>query len=289
VSFLSRKVITRARAIAEERGFEVHHLYVDSLFVSKADASVEDFQTLAEEIERETHLPMDFDGVVYPWFAFLTARANSNLGVANRFYGLSSDGEHKIRGIALRRGDTPLFIASTQMKVLNILAKESDPARLTDLLPEILAMLQEQLTTLKEGRVPLDELVVTTTLSREPDRFSVLSPTVLVARQLQAQGKNVKRGQRIKYIHIAHAPGVWAWDSPGPPSPKSVDRLRYRELLIRAVQEVLQPMGITETILKNWIIGGAGYLAPPGFLKTTDQTRLALPLLADVEYLRLDV
>jgi hypothetical protein len=82
---------------------------------------------------------------------------------------------------------------------------------------------------------------------------------------------------------------VWAWDSLGPPSPKSVDRLRYRELLIRAVQEVLQPMGITETILKNWIIGGAGYLAPPGFLKTTDQTRLALPLLADVEYLRLDV
>jgi DNA polymerase elongation subunit (family B) len=118
----------------------------------KPDASVEDFQALAEEIERETHLPMDFDGLVYPWFAFLAARSNSNLGVANRFFGLSPTGEHKIRGIALRRGDTPLFIASTQMKVLNILAKESDSTKLTELLPEIMEMIQEQLTILKEGK-----------------------------------------------------------------------------------------------------------------------------------------
>jgi DNA polymerase elongation subunit (family B) len=137
--------------------------------------------------------------------------------------------------------------------------------------------------------VPLEQLLVTTTLSREPERYSVLSPAAAVAKQLQVYGKSVKRGQRIKYVYIAPAPGVWAWDSPVPPDPKSVDRVRYRELLIRAVQEVLQPLGVTEEILKNWLIGGVGYLAPPGFLKTTDQTRLALPLLADVEYLRLDV
>ena len=45
-------------------GFNVHHLYVDSLFGSKVDASVQDFQALAEGIKRETHLPMDFEGMV---------------------------------------------------------------------------------------------------------------------------------------------------------------------------------------------------------------------------------
>jgi hypothetical protein len=54
------------------------------------------------------------------------------------------------------------------------------------------------------------------------------------------------------------------------------------------VQEVLQPIGVTESILKNWVIGRAGYLAPPGMLATTDPTKLALPLLADVKYLRLE-
>jgi len=45
---------------------------------------------------------------------------------------------------------------------------------------------------------------------------------------------------------------------------------------------------VTESILKNWIIGKAGYLAPPGVLNITDSTRLALPLLAEVDYLRVD-
>jgi hypothetical protein len=81
---------------------------------------------------------------------------------------------------------------------------------------------------------------------------------------------------------------VYAWDLPSPPDPQVIDVIRYRELILRAVQEVLQPIGVTESILKNWVIGRAGYLAPPGILATTDPTRLALPLLADVKYLRLD-
>ena len=136
--------------------------------------------------------------------------------------------------------------------------------------------------------MPLEELVVTQTLSREPERYSVLSTSAVVAKQLQSLGKSPKRGQRIRFIYIAPAPGVWAWDAPTLPNPKTIDRIKYRELLIRAVQEILQPLGVTEAILKNWLIGEAGYLAPPGFLQSTNATKLALPLLADLEYLRLE-
>ena len=88
VSFLSRKVITRAKLMAEERGFRVLHLYVDSLFVSRPGASPADFLALAQAIEQETHLPIELQKV-YPWFAFLGTRENTNISVANRFYGLS--------------------------------------------------------------------------------------------------------------------------------------------------------------------------------------------------------
>jgi DNA polymerase elongation subunit (family B) len=134
----------------------------------------------------------------------------------------------------------------------------------------------------------LEELIVKQTLSRELNQYSFLSPPAVAARQLQIQGNTVERGQRIRFIYIARGPGVHAWDLPKLPEIKEVDRVRYRELVIRAVQEVLQPIGVTESILKNWLIGRAGYLAPPGLLATTDVTRLALLLLANVEHLRLD-
>jgi hypothetical protein len=95
-------------------------------------------------------------------------------------------------------------------------------------------------------------------------------------------------GMRIRYLYVSRGPGVHAWDLPNVPDWKAIDRAQYRKLILRAVQEVLQPLGVTDAILKNWLIGQVGYLAPPGFLKTTNPTRLALPLLADLKYLRVD-
>lgn len=302
VSYLSRKVITHARAVAEARGFEVLHLYVDSLFVSKPDASAgdfpqprenagrntADFQALAEEIERETHLPMDFDGIIYPWFAFLGSRENPNRSVANRFYGLSPDGEHKIRGIALRRRDTPRFVANAQMQVLEILAKETDLTKLTLLLPEVLASVREQFNALKNREVPLEELVVRQTLSREINEYTHSATSAIAARQLQAHGKTLKRGQQIRFIYIARGPGVHAWDLPISPDPSSIDVPRYKELALRAVHEVLRPLGVTEKTLRDWLLSKAGYITQPGVLASFDKTKLALPIFNDLEHLRVN-
>jgi DNA polymerase elongation subunit (family B) len=148
-------------------------------------------------------------------------------------------------------------------------------------------MMRKELKDLQEGTVPLEELVLTHKLSPEPEQFSVLSPSAAVCRQLKALGKEVKRGQHVRFIYTAAAPGVWAWDSSKIISTTAVDRIKYRELLIRGVQEVLQPIGVTENILRTWLISGAGYLAPPGFLKTRDQIKMAVPLLAEIENLRL--
>jgi DNA polymerase II len=286
VSYLSRKVILEAKAVAEDRGFTVLHLYVDSLFVSRPEASTTDFQALADEIERETHLPIELQKV-YPWFAFLGTRDRPNTSVANRFYALSADGEHKIRGIALRRRDTPRFVANTQMQILNILAKETDPARLAGLLPEALAWVRERLSLLNNRLVSPDELVVSQTLSRELNEYSHFSPVASAARQLQARGKTPRMGQRIRFIYTG--PGTaHAWDLPVPPDPRAIDLTRYREMILRAVYEVLHPLGVTEKILRDWLFGGAGYIMPAGELSSSDPTRLALPLFNTVKYLHVD-
>jgi DNA polymerase elongation subunit (family B) len=125
-------------------------------------------------------------------------------------------------------------------------------------------------------------------LSRELDGYSVLSPLSSAARQLQATGKPVKMGQRIRFIYIAPSPGVHAWGLPNELDPRTIDILKYRELVLRAVYELLQPLGVTETILKNWLFSKAGYIAPPGKLGSSDSTRLELPLFNDLKHLRVD-
>ena len=270
--------------------FNVLHLYVDSISVSKAGATAEGYQALSNDIERQTQLPMDFDGVIYPWFAFLATRENPNISVANRFYGGDPNGENKIRGIALRRGDTPKFVANIQRSVLEILAKETDPAKLPNLLPEILEMVQERLSTLKNREVPLAQLVVRQTTNRELKTYSVNSPPVVALRQLQVQGIIRRRGQTIRFIHTARGPGVHAWDLPNELDPRGIDVIQYRELVFRAVYEVLQPLGITERVLKDWIFHKAGYVMPENLINSPQKlARQEVPLFADLPYLHLDV
>ena len=62
--------------------------------------------------------------------------------------------------------------------------------------------------------------------------------------------------------------------------------INYTEHVIRAVQEMLQSLGVTESILKKWKIAEVGHLAPPELLAITHPTRLDLPLLANLEHLR---
>jgi len=290
VSYLARNSVIEARSIAESLGIDVLHLYVDSLFVSKDGATVKDYQSLADEIARQTGLPMDFDDIIFPWFAFLATRENPNISVANRFYGLSPDGEHKIRGIALRRSDTPRFVVNIQSNVLEILAKESDSAKLPNLLPEILKLVHNQLSLLKKREVPLEELVITQTLSRELDEYSVLSSLACAARQLQTQGKTVQRGQRIRFLLIGPGPGVHAWDLPNLPDLHIIDVHRYKELAFRAVFEVLQPLGITESVLKGWIFNKSGYIMPASLIDPSRQlVHQELPIFAGLPHLRVDI
>jgi len=290
VSYLSRKNVMRARSIAASMGFEIKHLYVDSIFVSKIGATHEDFQALADKISEQTGLPIDFDGTIYPWFAFLGTRENPNISVANRFYGLSPDRNHKIRGIALRRGDTPKFVANVQTSVLEILAKENDPAKLPYLLPEILEKVQGQLDSLKKREIPLEQLVVTLGLSRELDQYSVLTSLATAARQLQLDGKKVRRGQRVRFIYTARAPGAHAWDLPKELDPREIDVSKYRELAFRAVFEVLQPLGVTERVLRGWVLNRASYVLPTDLTNPSQQfAKQEAPIFADLPFLRLDV
>jgi DNA polymerase II len=247
VTAYGREALLRAKDVAEDMGFTVLHLYVDGLWVKKPKAEkVIDFQPLLEEISRRTGLPIALDGI-YDWVAFLPSRVNSSVPVANRYFGVFRDGSLKVRGIEARRGDTAPFIAETQMAMIELLAQSRHDITGKVGTAKAMKLLRRRLAELHSGKVAVDQLVVSQRLSRELGEYKALSPVARALQQLQAVGKELRPGQQVRFVYTRGKPGVYAWDLPNPPDPRSLDLQRYVTLLLRAAFAILEPFGMEES------------------------------------------
>ena len=248
-----REALLRAKEVAEDLDFAILHMYVDGLWVARPGASrPADFQELLDKIAESTGLSISLDGI-YRWVVFLPSRVDERVPVPNRYFGVFQDGSIKTRGIEARRRDTAPFIARVQMELLQHFAKAQSADQLADYLPGAGAILRQRLADLNTRRVPLEELLVAQKLSRELSAYADPSPAARAALQLQAVGKSVRPGQRVRFFYLRGQPDVHAWDLPDLPNPATLDIARYRTLLVRAAGTILSPMGMDENFLLQWV------------------------------------
>jgi len=106
--------------MAENNGFEVIHGIVDSLWLKKQNAQLDDYQALCQKITEKSKIPINFEGR-YKWIVFLPSKIHPNIGVLNRYYGVMESGKIKVRGIEVRRRDTPKFIFDAQTDIIKVL------------------------------------------------------------------------------------------------------------------------------------------------------------------------
>jgi DNA polymerase-2 len=199
--------------------------------------------------------------------------------VANRYFGLFQNGAWKVRGIELRRSDTPKWIKRVQGEILDLLAEAAQAGELISRLPQVHILLRTRLSELRRGKIPLVELLVSQKISRPLEEYKVPSPAARAATQLASIGKHLTPGQHVRFLLIRGESGVFAWDLAEKPDPRSIDTDRYAELLCRAAFTLLQPLGVKEQTLRWWMFTNAGYGAPPGFLPTSGSQEI--PLLKD--------
>jgi DNA polymerase II len=257
VTAYGREMLLRAKEAAEDLGFTVLHMYVDGLWVKKQGcADVASFQPLLNEIIDRTGLPIALDGI-YRWVAFLPSRLDERVPVPNRYFGVFQDGSLKMRGIEVRRHDTPTWISDVQMQMIDILVHTSDVDDRAAYLPRILKVIRKALSRLRNGAVPAEDLLVSQTLSRELAEYRTPSPAARAAAQLAALGKHLRPGQSVRFVYTLGEPGVHAWNLPQPPDLRSIDQERYRVLLLRAAAAILQPFGLEEEDLKTRVLADA--------------------------------
>jgi len=258
---IGREMLVRAIETSQDFGFKVLAANTDSVFVQKKGADQpEDYQPLMAAINQRTGLTIELEGV-FQWIAFLPSKLNPRIGASNRYFGKYFDGDLKVRGLAQRRADTPPWITQAEQEILAELASEPETARLQDHVLAALAITHRYVSDLYAEQVPLADLVTHKLLSREPEAYKGKSDSAKAARQLRAAGIDVRVGQRIPMVYVVgERPGVWAWGLPQPPKWHQVDKARYRDLLIRSIHQVLQPLGMGESDLSSLVVGGARQL-----------------------------
>jgi DNA polymerase elongation subunit (family B) len=199
VCAFGRDAFLKAARTAEGRGFSVIHGIVDSLWLKKQNATVQEYENLCKKISADIGVPLNFEGR-YKWIVFLPSRMHPNIGVLNRYYGVMENGKLKVRGIEVRRHDTPHFIYEAQMGMIKALASADKAKEFYKKIPEALQVVKEYRKRLLEGDVPIYDLIVTKHLSKHPKKYKQHVSQVIAAEQLIREGAEVHAGKNVRFI-----------------------------------------------------------------------------------------
>jgi DNA polymerase elongation subunit (family B) len=199
VCAFGREVFLKASRIAEENGFRVIHGIVDSLWLKKPNATVQEYLDLCKAVSEEIGVPLTFEGR-YKWIVFLPSKMHPAIGVLNRYYGVTENGKIKIRGIDARRRDTPKFVYDAQMEMINVLSSANNSRELREKVPEALEAIKKYRRKLLSGDIAVWDLIITKHLSKPLDKYKQRVGQVIAAEQLVREGAEVHAGKNIKFL-----------------------------------------------------------------------------------------
>jgi DNA polymerase elongation subunit (family B) len=245
----SRQALGQAAALAETRGFMLVHGIVDSFWLKKQEATRSEYEDLCSLIREKLSLPISFEGI-YKWIVFLSSKTDSKVGVLNRYYGIFEDGTLKVRGIDLRRHDTPDIVRRCQNEMLKILTQARDSNEFRLLIPQALKVLEKFVRSLRNGSAPMEDLVIVRNLSKNPDEYTHQVPQAIAARQLISQGGSVHAGQQVSYI-LTIDQACTAIPPEIVDEGTVYDSGRYVDLLCSSAANLLLPLGYDTKYLQS--------------------------------------
>lgn len=255
VCAFARDALLKTVRMAEQRGFEVVHGIVDSLWLKKEGAEPRDYAELCGAVSRKIGVPLNVEGQ-YKWIVFLPSKTHAGVPVLNRYYGVFDSGKIKVRGIEARRSDTPKFIHDAQMDMIRALAKAHNSKEFWERITEALNVLRDYAKRLIEGRIPAAELIIAKRLSKHPSSYTHDVFNSIAAKQLLRQGVEVSAGQTVQFL-ITQYRSKSAFERVQPAQLLNqdvrYDSRKYLELLLSAAANILSPFSCSVRNLYYYI------------------------------------
>ncbi|MDH5449731.1 MAG: hypothetical protein OEX77_02355 [Candidatus Bathyarchaeota archaeon] len=253
VCAFAREVLLRTVRMAEERGFEIVHGIVDSLWLKKEGASAREYIELCQAVSKKIGVELNVEGR-YRWVVFLPSRMHVGVPVLNRYFGVFESGKIKVRGIEAVRRDMPPFIKRAQMDMIRVLARAQNSDTFVKRIPQAIDVLRGYVEKLREKDVDVLDLIIAKRLSMHPDRYVHDVFQAVAAKQLVKEGIEVTGGQTVRYL-------ITSAENKRPNSRVKVAELvnsdtrfdteKYVDMLILAGVNILSPFGYTEERLKD--------------------------------------
>lgn len=115
--------------------------------------------------------------------------------VTKKRYALIQDDKIVVKGLELVRRDWAPVAKKTQEKVMMAILKDASPDKAALIIRDVI----EQI---KKGEIPLNDLVIHTQLTKNPDKYQQMAPHVIAAKKAIARGRKVGRGTIMRYIVV---------------------------------------------------------------------------------------
>ena len=106
--------------------------------------------------------------------------------VTKKRYALIQDGKIVVKGLELVRRDWAPVAKKTQEKVMMAILKDASPEKAAEIIKDVIVRI-------KNGEIPLEDLVIHTQLTKNPDKYKQKAPHVLAAKKAISRGRNVGR------------------------------------------------------------------------------------------------
>ena len=115
--------------------------------------------------------------------------------VTKKRYALIQDGNIVVKGLELVRRDWAPVAKKTQEKVLIALLEEGSPKKAVKIVRNVIK-------NIKKGKISLEDLVIHTQLTKNPEEYVQSAPHVMAAKKALKKGRKVGPGTIIQYIVV---------------------------------------------------------------------------------------
>jgi DNA polymerase elongation subunit (family B) len=197
ITAFARDILLHAVELAEQTGYRVLHGIIDSLWVKATKKDADPFK-LSRMISKKIGIKIDVEGQ-YKWIVFLPSK-QFDVGALNRYYGLFTTNELKVRGIELRQRNTPVFLREVQKRMLTVLKKAHTSQEVYQHIPHAVETLLECGTHIIDGIQDVHTLVFKNRISRYVPDYKVNNLVKASLLQLRDRGIQVEPGQYVQYI-----------------------------------------------------------------------------------------
>lgn len=231
VTAIGRSVLMSTLQMARENSIEIIYGDTDSIFAWSPGE--EALAKMIEHVARNHALELEMD----KRFRFVLFG-----GLKKNYLGITEKGEIVVKGMVGKKSNTPEFIKTEFMNVVEILKEMKDPESFPTTLQRIREHILEVNRKVKNMGYTLDELAIRVMLSKDPEKYVKTIPQHVKAAKILSRQVPVSKGTIISFVKTRDSmevkPVLLAKLS-------EVDTNKYIEYVRTAFEQILESFGVT--------------------------------------------